>query len=213
MWLFYILLGVIAALIGLIIAAATPGAWEGYFVIGTGLILFVLGILNGNASRKKKITLCEAEKAEQEKRRNLGSLWADKLPHTTGLPLAEGTECSIYYLSDKLIFEGGGTSFTLPLERLNDISITTSEELQKSYVSSIGGAVGGAILFGPLGALIGGRAKEKTSKIITSYLVFTYLKDDEVKYIAFDNTNQLARSQELKKLFDSNPKITQEITL
>lgn len=209
-------LGVIVAVIGLAIFATSVGNYEPWFGIISGILLAFCGIglfYSGNEVKKKKEALREAEKAEQEKRRNLGSLWADKLPHTTGLPLAEGTECSIYYLSDKLIFEGGGTSFTLPLERLNDISITTSEELQKSYVSSIGGAVGGAILFGPLGALIGGRAKEKTSKIITSYLVFTYLKDDEIKYIAFDNTNQLARSQELKKLFDSNPKITQEITL
>lgn len=42
--------------------------------------------------------------------------------------------------------------------------IKTDKEIQQQYVSSVGGAVGGAVLFGPLGAITGGRAKKKTVK-------------------------------------------------
>lgn len=47
---------------------------------------------------------------------------------------------------------------------------------------------GGAMLFGPIGAMIGGRTKEKVSRTIHSYLIFTYTNNNEIKYIAFDCT-------------------------
>ncbi len=213
MWVFCIILGVIIVLIGLVMTSATPDMKDGYFVIAMGVMLSVASILNIKANKQKKAAIRETERKEQEKRETLNCIWGDTLPHTTGLPLAEGTECLVYYLADKLIIEGGGTSFILPLERLSDISVTTSEELQKSYVSSVGGAVGGAVLFGPLGAMIGGRAKEKTSRILTFFLVFAYHKDNEIKYIAFDVTNKSNHAEELKKIFNEKPKTNIEIEL
>lgn len=54
------------------------------------------------------------------------------------------------------------------------------------YVSSIGGTVGGAMLFGTLGAMTGGRAKKKTVKNETHhYLIITYQSPD-VKCIGFE---------------------------
>lgn len=70
--------------------------------------------------------------------------------------------------------------------------------MQKGYTSSISGAVGGAILFGPLGAMVGGRAKQKTSKVVTYYLVVTYQGDNEdIKYISFEVTNDLKNAKAL----------------
>lgn len=64
--------------------------------------------------------------------------------------------------------------------------IKTDTEIQQQYISSVGGAVGGAVLFGPLGAMIGGRAKKKTIKNeVHRYLIITY-QSPEIKYIGFE---------------------------
>ena len=86
-------------------------------------------------------------------------------------------------------------------------------EIQKSNVSSIGGAIGGAFLFGPLGSMIGGRSKEKTSNIVTSYLVFTYLDHDEIKYISFNCTNDFKAMKFVKEFKQNNQKINSDIDL
>ncbi|MEH2944892.1 hypothetical protein VSQ32_19130 [Lachnospiraceae bacterium KK002] len=55
-------------------------------------------------------------------------------------------------------------NFELEKSKITDMCIKTDKEIQQQYVSSVGGAVGGAVLFGPLGAITGGRAKKKTVK-------------------------------------------------
>ena len=55
-------------------------------------------------------------------------------------------------------------TFKLLKEKITDVTMTNDIEIQKNNVSSIGGAVSGAILFGALGAIIGGRAKNKKVK-------------------------------------------------
>ena len=73
--------------------------------------------------------------------------------------------------------------------KLLDVSVMTQTEIQKQYVSSVGGAVAGAVLLGPIGAIIGGRATKKTVNNTSKYLVITYISDEETKYIVFDTTN------------------------
>ena len=107
------------------------------------------------------------------------------LNHFNGLPIAENTLTQIFSCPNEYEFCANNTSFKLDKNKVTDISLTNDVEIQKSYTSSIGRTIGGAILFGPLGAMIGGRAKEKTSKIIKNYLIFTYIDNNEIKYIAF----------------------------
>ncbi|HWQ74026.1 MAG TPA: hypothetical protein VN441_01810 [Syntrophomonas sp.] len=106
-----------------------------------------------------------------------------------GLPAPEGAEFFLYLCDDKVIFERNETNYQLLFEKIADVDIKTDIEIQNSYISSIGGAVGGAVLFGPLGAMVGGRAKKKTDKKISEYLIFAYTKDDATDFISFDVTN------------------------
>lgn len=106
--------------------------------------------------------------------------------HFTGLPIAEGINCIVRHGPNEFTFVSGGNTFNLPNSKITDICIKTESEIQKQYVSSIGGAVGGAVLFGPIGAMIGGRAKEKRTREFTNYLIFTYLKDNQLAYICFE---------------------------
>lgn len=120
----------------------------------------------------------------------LGADLCIKVKHMTGLTLAEGAEVFVYRCPDKIIFERNQDTFELSSDKVKDILIKTDVEIQKSYVSSVGGAVGGYVLFGALGAMIGGRAKEKKSEVEEKYLIFSYEKDGETDYISFEVTNE-----------------------
>lgn len=117
------------------------------------------------------------------------------LTHTAGLPIPESTLCKIYSCPGKYVIEANGQTFNLGKDKVTGLNLKTDVEIHNSYVSSAGGAVGGAILFGPVGALIGGRVKQKTDRTTHTYLIFTYQKDSTVDYIAFNATyNKTVRS-------------------
>ena len=109
-----------------------------------------------------------------------------KLKHVSGLPISEDTVCTINSYPDKYEFVADGLNFNLPRERITNLCVKKHEEITAQKVSSIGGAVAGGVLFGPLGAIIGGRAKTHKVNNKTNYLVFTYLKEEEIKYICFE---------------------------
>lgn len=113
-----------------------------------------------------------------------------KAKHMAGLPIAEGAEIFVYRCKDKVIFERNQDTVELEINKVRDILLKTDVEIQKSYVSSAGGAVGGYVLFGPLGAMIGGRTKEKKSTITEKYLIFGYEKNGELDYISMEVTNE-----------------------
>ena len=131
-------------------------------------------------------------KSRDEKYKSKGDK-AEKIlvKHFTGLPLAEGTNCTIRHNQNGFVFTAGGNTFNLSNDKITDMCVKTDAEIQKQYVSSVGGAVGGAVLFGPIGAMIGGRAKQKTTMTSTQYLIFTYLKNNQITYIKFKIHNPI----------------------
>ena len=129
--------------------------------------------------------------------------------HFCGLPIAENVLTQIFSCPNHYEFKAGNTTFKLEKSKIIDSTITTDVELQKSNVSSVGGAVGGALLFGSVGAMIGGRVKEKTSAIVNYYLIFTFSDNNEIKYIAFDCTCSYNRANKFVKEYEkTNPKTT-----
>jgi hypothetical protein len=108
-----------------------------------------------------------------------------ELKHMTGLTAPEYSVCKIGVDAEKLMIVANGTQFNLQLSKLTNASVVTNTEIQNQYVSSVGGMVGGALLFGPVGAMIGGRAKQKQSSTTEHYLVFSYENNGEYKYISF----------------------------
>ena len=155
-------------------------------------------------------------KAKKERKRKLQQLKENGLTlsgcfnHINGLNLPENMMCEVFSYSDRFEFKSGSIQFNLAKSKIVDIAITTDTYIQKQYVSSIGGAVVGAVLFGPLGAIIGGRAKQKTTRTISYYLIITYKNDtDELKYLGFDVTNTYFIAQKFVNEFKkSNKSIT-----
>ena len=97
--------------------------------------------------------------------------------HVNGLPIPENVLCEVFSYPDRIDFKSGTTEIKLPKEKITDISIKTDTEIQQQLVSSAGGAIAGAMLFGSLGAIIGGRVKTKKVKTTTNYLIITYKRD------------------------------------
>ena len=134
------------------------------------------------------VLMLSRTKAQKEQNKKIQTKQPKKLyvTHITGLPLAEGATCFLFNDANKIQIESSGVSFSLPLCNVTDVTIKTDTEIQKQYVSSVGSAVGGAVLFGPIGAIVGGRAKKKKIKTQSHYLLITYLKDDIINYVCFE---------------------------
>lgn len=161
------------------------------FSLGIIAILFVLIIWGFYMAMKTS----EKQRVAKLKRKRLmadtNSSLLESFQHFNGLPIPEGTMCTINSQPTKYTISSNGANINLDKNKVIDICIKTDVEIQKQYVSSAAGAIGGAILFGPIGALIGGRAKEKKTQQIFSYLIFTYLSEGDMKYIAFNATNSV----------------------
>lgn len=108
------------------------------------------------------------------------------MQHINGLPISENANCNVMSYDDKFTFTSGSMSFELEKSKITDICIKTDREIQQQYVANAGKAIAGAVVFGPLGAIIGGKPKKKTVKSeIHNYLIITY-QSDGIKYIGFD---------------------------
>jgi len=99
---------------------------------------------------------------------------------------------TVSVFTDRVEFTcGNNTNIKLTRDRITDVSIKTDTEIQTHINSSIGGAVAGGLLLGPLGAIIGGRSKRTDIKETTHFLIFTYTKDDSLAIIALELSTKL----------------------
>lgn len=143
------------------------------------IVLILVIIIKASNNNARKIS------EKQRQMQAAGILYSYTLPILSGLNLPEETLCKVTSLENDIEIEGNGIKYRLKKEKILDVCTKTNTEIEKQYVSSIGGAVGGAVLFGPIGAMIGGRAKKKVSRSVHTYLIFTYDKEGSPDYIAF----------------------------
>lgn len=136
-----------------------------------------------NTPRKRAADLCASV-----------SLWAK---HMAGLPMPESAPCYLYLCTDRVVIDRDNTSYDLPISKITDAVVKTETEIRSNYVSSIGGAVAGGMLFGPLGAIVGGRTKKKEDRTIHSYLIFSYDKSGDMDYISFDITHDPQKAKKI----------------
>ena len=152
--------------------------------IGAPIIGGIIGIIVGLKGEKQKpLSKDDFEPVEA----NLKLIY--------GLPLAEGTACTVILNENGFKFSGAGTEFNLDINKITDVAVNTDTNTQTTtqYVSSTGKAIAGGLLFGAAGAAIGGGAKKKTDTV-TTYdfaLVITYVNENAVNYISFDLSSGL----------------------
>ena len=169
--------------------------------IGFCIFLFILLVISiillflGKKTKAEKKAEIEkkqeayAAKKEQEKEK-FTSL-TGKFIHIAGLSTAPNVDCSLTLSKEALRIVGAGFDFNLSLTKITGMSKRTDTDIQKfvNQSSSAGKALAGAMMFGAVGALVGGRTKTTTTSIKTYrfFLVVTYIKDDSVDYLIFEN--------------------------
>lgn len=182
---------------------STVGEMLPYFIIIAILLMVVI------LSFKMIIATSKIRKENKQKRQNLkeeGLSIRTLLNHVNGLPIAENLPCEIFSFPNRLEFKAGTTQIKLDRSKITDMCVKTDVEIQNQVVSSIGGAIAGGVVFGPLGAIIGGRAKNKKTKTTNEYLIITYTGDQgELKYIGFDTKlNPFAASSLVREFHKLN---------
>ncbi len=178
-WLILLLFSVLGTIGGVMTFSATlDGRFLNLFIVCTVLdIVFIVLYRNSKYYYRKK------QEEDKQKERAVKTLSA---AHQAGLPLAVGAACTIIKENGKFLILAGGNEFSLKKEKITDICVKTDVEIQTQYVSSAGGAVAGGMLFGPLGAMVGGRAKQKNTSTVEYYLIFTYRSNsNEICYASF----------------------------
>lgn len=166
--------------------------WLPPLIIIPIMILIIVGIVSAN---KKK----QARKVELQQS---GFLQYSAFHHVNGLPIPENLLCEIRSYKDRVEFKAGTTNIKLPREKITDMCLKFDTEIQNQTISSIGGTIAGGVMFGTLGAIIGGRAKNKKMKTTSQYLIITYTGEHgELKYIGFDVKNNPLSAVKLIKEF------------
>lgn len=165
-----------------------------YLILGIIFLLLDIWCIKKNADIKsgaasykkmlKKEARAMAGQTGRDRKEQLERMMSAK--HHSGLPLAYNAQCFIIKENDCFQVSGGGNEFILKNEKITDICVNKDVQIQKQYVSSRAGAVEGAILFGPIGAMIGGRKKKIESESKTCYLIFSYISKEEISVISFE---------------------------
>lgn len=191
--LFFVIFFVSFLLVLILGVAVTPEDQEN-MPVWVGIALVVVPISLGILIVNKAVPVSAEEKVKRE-------IVNCNLQLVGGLDLAAGSICSAVCSPESISFSASGQTFTLSPEKLIDVSVMTPQEIQTQYVSSVGGAIAGGILLGPIGAALGGSAQKKKTKIIRQYLIFAYQADAEVKYIVFDVTSAPQNGKKISKIY------------
>lgn len=191
--LFFVIFFVSFLLVLILGVAVTPEDQEN-MPVWVGIALVVVPISLGILIVNKAVPVSVEEKVKRE-------TVNCKLQLVGGLDLAAGSICSAMCSPEFISFSASGQTFSLSPSKLIDVSVMTPQEIQTQYVSSVGGAIAGGILLGPIGAALGGSAQKKKTKIVRQYLIFAYQADSEVKYIVFDVTSAPQNGKKISKIY------------
>ena len=152
--------------------------WIVFFILA--LVVVIYAIYNLAKGYANKI---EQEENIINKGKEYNAIYSGKFWHICGLSLAENSECILHLGEEKIVIESKSNIYNLHLNKILDMNIKDSKEVQ----NSISGAVGGALLFGPIGAFLGG-----TSTELHRFFIIIYRnKNNEEKCISFDMKDNL----------------------
>lgn len=146
--------------------------------------------------------------------RNNGMLNHGVFPHVSGLPIAGNMMCELCSYPDRLEFISGSANIALARNKITDICVRSETEIQKQIVSNPGGAIAGALMFGAVGAVIGGKLQTKKQKTTTFYLIITYIKDqNELSCIVLNSTQSFSAHKFVKEFHALRSNSTAQIQL
>lgn len=181
----------------------------GFIAIGVLFLLLILlftliYVSIKNASKNKK------------DRKNKGITAQSTLKHVEGLPLSDKTMCKVSVTQDGMMIEGGGSDFTISSAQLRAVEVKTDVEIANIVHSSAVQGVAGGLLFGPIGLVVGARAKNKQVKKNEHFLIINYMSsNNEISSLLFSaGENPLAAmkiASKTKPMVSITPKATVQL--
>lgn len=117
-----------------------------------------------------------------------------------GLPIPQNTDLTIKLTPSELSMVGNGQEFEVNFLKLMMIDVKFDVEMEKIIQQSAPGMVIGAVTFGVIGAMIGGRVKTKEKRVVNHFLIVNY-QTDELKTIVIDVTKDWHNAAQLVDYF------------
>lgn len=155
-----------------------------FFIIIGGIIIYLSYAAIQGFKQKE-----ENEEKIIEQGMSYDAEYSMELNHVCGLPLAENSKCIVHLCNNNIVIESSGNIFKLQDNKIIDMNIKTSKEVK----NSISGAVGGAILLGPIGAFIGGSSTD----FHRFFIIIYKNKEDKEQCISFDLKDDLKLYKEI----------------
>lgn len=187
----YVLLycGLFATFIGLMIILLL-NSFFGFILIIPGLFAIISSFVY--RAKDKKIFLrqqnLKAQKHIFDVKNNISPIVEDIFcKHCNGLPIGENSPCRLTIFQDMVYFYCGTMEFKIPMERVISMDIATKSQIEYIQKQSLSRAVAGGLLFGDVGALLGGMPQSKAIEKTESFLVITYRKEEAIQFVTLGN--------------------------
>ena len=131
-----------------------------------------------------------------------------------GLPLPIKTDLIIKLVPEALTITGLNQEFEISFEKLILVDSKSEQEMEKIVQQSAPGMVIGALTFGVLGAMVGGRVKTKNKRVVRHFLIISYQSDD-LKTIVIETTKDWYNGAAMVDFYRSlaEPKEVKKISL
>lgn len=136
--------------------------------------------------------------------------------YVNGLNVPSGTNGYVTLTKKELSYQLAGNQFNISIDKITYIGIDTETDIQNIATQSGTGMIIGAATFGLIGAMVGGRIKNKEKKIHKYFLVVNYESSEgDIKYIVsqVDSTIDKAKNLILECMKFGSMKHRQEIDL
>lgn len=170
-------------------------------LIGILIVLAVIVFIwHKKVSPKQKAEKREKKAAKKAQKQYENSFISNlQYPHLSGLNLPAGTNCMFRYNESSVVFETGSQRFTMSMQQVMDMSVITLSQMKSQMVSDAGKAVAGGMMFGAVGAMVGGSAKIKNFTAETPCLVITYRSNGEIKQVILDVSSDAWSAKDVAK--------------
>lgn len=98
---------------------------------------------------------------------------AQNLKHVAGLPVPVGSKCRMEAYNNKIVYhvDGSKKKFVVNMETVTDVIFYDEKEIRQYQKTSIGGAMLGSAIAGPVGAIIGAMPNTKDRTVIKAYCI------------------------------------------
>lgn len=143
-------------------------------------ILFAWSISKMFEQHNNKKQQMSMMKEERQSRTYVAKL--DDCEIIEGLEVSVKSSCNVTLTRDELIISCVGIDYNLSRSRILGAALKMANELTGAVSANIGGAVAGGLLFGGVGAIVGGMSSSEREN--RRYLIVNYLdKQNEIKVL------------------------------